>query len=32
MLSQSIPPSAAAARASPIFHLDDFTNWKTPQR
>src|SRR3954447_12696847 len=27
-----MPPSAAAALASPTFHLPDLTNWKTPQR
>ncbi len=32
IFSQSIPPSASAALASPTFHLPDFTNWNTPQR
>ena len=32
IFSQSMPPSAAAAFASPTFHLPDLTNWKTPQR
>src|SRR5258705_9010679 len=32
IFSQSMPPRAAAALASPTFHLPDLTNWKTPQR
>src|SRR3954469_4752874 len=32
IFSQVMPPSAAAAFASPTFHLPDLTNWKTPQR